>query len=136
MNKPALILPLLGALALVACETGDVVTGRAVVMRHTPPPAAPRHMAPPPALRPVPRPVVQPVVPAPRPVVHQAAVIQPAPVQAVRPVPPPRPAATMTTRPVVRQAPAPRPQQGATCPVTGKKLYPVMPGQNRGLKLR
>lgn len=130
MNKPALILPLLGALALVSCETGDVVTGRAVVVRHTPPPAAPRHIAPPPALRPAPRPVVHQAVPAPRPAVH------PAPVQAVRPVPPPRPAATMTTRPVVRQAPAPRPQQGATCPVTGKRLYPVMPGQNRGLKLR
>lgn len=84
-----------------------------------------------------------------KPVVKEAPKPQPTPVRKVSAPTPTQqqPAATVQTRPVTQPvaAPAPRPviTRSAVAPASRpvmtpaqKKRYPVMPGQNRGLKLR
>ncbi len=133
----------LALLALASCEHYDVPTGNARVSRlHSPAPAPRPEVKPvitqqqPEATRPVPptpAPVAAPLPPAPEPVVAA-----PAPKPEVK-KPEPRPI-------VSQQQPQPRrtatpsgysaPSRASGLPLAPKRNYPLMPGQNRGLKAR
>ena len=123
---------LLAALTLVACETYDAPAGRATVARSS---------MPSPVMTYTPAPAPAPVTEAPAPVVvsqQQPAVQATAPQQYVAtpaPAPVAAPTVNYTTRAAASVSRTAIPQY-SPYRKTAPKEYPVMPGQNRGLKSR
>ncbi len=142
---------LLGSLVLVSCETYDQTYGKATVHRIAPTvvvtedtPFIESYVEVAPAPAPAPAPMVAAPAPAPAPVPVATPAPAPAPAPMVAPIPAPAPApkavAPAPKKPIV----APQPARAYTTPsgpviVVPKKqapAAPLMPGQNRGLRMR
>ena len=133
--KNKTIIPLVMSAAMLAsCDHYDRTDGRAMVTGGSFYPVftpQPRQVA---------RPVAKPAAPAPRPAAsptsqHQPRVAltpPPAPQPAPKPVAIPAPA----PQPAAKPAPIPAPAPAAQEEQPAKPTYAVMPGQNRGLRVR
>lgn len=143
MKANRFILPLLAAIVISSCsEPTDVVTGHAMIMRQgitTPVVSEPTPAPAPiivPEVKPTPAPVAVVAAPAPTPAPKVTAAPAPKPMPKASPVAQQQPT-FVTPPPVARTQTTPTPAiQQPVCPTTGRRVYPVMPGQNRGLRVR
>ena len=137
MNKT--IIPLVMTAAMLAsCDHYDHTDGRAMVTGGSFYPAfnpQPRQIARPVAKPVAPKPAPKPVAaPAPRPAASPASQHQPR--VAMTPPPAPQPVAIPAPAPQPVAKPAPIPAPAAQEEQPAKPTYAVMPGQNRGLRVR
>lgn len=124
MNNKAIIPLVMTAAMLASCDHYDHTDGRAMVTGGSFYPAfnpQPRQVARPVAKPAAPKPVA---APAPRPAASPASQHQPRVAETPQPAP----------KPVTKPAPIPAPAAQEEQPA--KPTYAVMPGQNRGLRVR